>query len=78
MSIVNEQEIADIIFSVLSNAKPGIVEKTGKPSKAQVFVDEQIIKKAQNRVMELLKKFPLYPEIEIWIYFSITRGVVKK
>lgn len=59
------EEIGAIIISILSNSKPGISEKTGKPTKAQVVVNEQIAQQARARVLELLKKYPLYPEIEL-------------
>jgi glycine hydroxymethyltransferase len=58
-------EIASIIFSVLSNSKPGVVQKTGQPSKASVLTDSKVIEEAQSRVKNLLSHFPLYPEIEI-------------
>nr|WP_272946393.1 serine hydroxymethyltransferase [Candidatus Protochlamydia amoebophila] len=58
-------EIASVIFSVLSNSKPGIVQKTGQPSKASVITDSTIINEAKARVKNLLIHFPLYPEIEI-------------
>lgn len=56
-------EIADIIISVLSHAKPELVAKTGQPSKAKASVDQKILEKARARVTELLKRFPLYPEL---------------
>lgn len=58
-------EIADIIFDLLSNAKPSTNTQTGQPSKAQGIVVDKILQKNRERVGDLLKKFPLYPEIEI-------------
>lgn len=58
-------EIADLILLILMNAKASTVQKTGQPSKAQATVDPQILKQVQQRVGQLLSKFPLYPEIEI-------------
>ncbi len=59
------KEIANIITDVLSNTKPCIVEKTGKPSKAKVLTDEGILKRSHERVVDLLQRHPLYPEIMI-------------
>lgn len=59
------KEIAEIIFLVLSNTKPAIVEKTNQPSRANVLIDDSILEQARQRVEKLLKNFPLYPEIEI-------------
>jgi glycine hydroxymethyltransferase len=59
------EEIGDVICNVLTNAKPALVEKTGKPSKAQYKIDEKIIDRAQQRIKDLLGRYPLYPEIEL-------------
>jgi len=59
------EEIAEIIHLVLSHMKPAIVEKTGMPSKAAASIDDTILDQVCKRVDELLKHFPLYPEIEI-------------
>ncbi|WP_068466895.1 glycine hydroxymethyltransferase [Candidatus Protochlamydia phocaeensis] len=59
------EEIADIIFSVLSHAKPALVQKTGQPSKANAIAEPQVLESARSRVAHLLARFPLYPEIEI-------------
>jgi len=65
MGKVEMEEIADIIVSVLSNTKPATVEKSGQPSKANGVTPQDVIERAKARVAELLKKYPLYPEIEI-------------
>jgi glycine hydroxymethyltransferase len=49
----------------LSHTTPTIVKKTGQLSKANCKVDPQVLQKSQERVQELLSRFPLYPEIEI-------------
>lgn len=59
------EEIADIIFEILSHTKPTIVEKTGQPSKANSVTDPQVLEKGQKRVAALLSRYPLYPEIMI-------------
>lgn len=52
------KEISSIIFDLLKGAKAE--EKKGKAS-----VDEKILHRAQKRVADLLKDFPLYPELVI-------------
>lgn len=59
------QEIADIIVDVLSHTTPAIVEKTGQPSKANCKVDPAVLQRSQGRILDLLKRYPLYPEIEL-------------
>lgn len=56
--------IADIIFDLLSNTTPAIVAKTGQPSKANAIVKPEILADIKQKVKDLNKKFPLYPEIE--------------
>jgi glycine hydroxymethyltransferase len=58
-------EIADIIVSVLAHTQPAIVQKTGQPSKANSETQPEILNAAKNRVAQILKGFPLYPEIEL-------------
>lgn len=58
-------EIADIILDVLTNTKAALVEKTGKPSKANSTTEPAVMSRAQKRVAELLSRFPLYPEIPL-------------
>ena len=65
MGLNEMNEIADIIFSVLSNTQATIVQKTGQPSRAGSVTKPEILEKAQQRVTELLRQFPLYPELEI-------------
>ncbi len=59
------QEIASIIHDVLSNTQPASVEKTGKPSLAKCDTEEKALRRARQRVKDLLSQFPLYPEIEL-------------
>lgn len=59
------QEIASIIYSVLSNIKPALSQKTGQLSKAIGEIPVEIKTSALKRVTALLKQFPLYPELEI-------------
>lgn len=55
--------IADLIYDILSHTRPAIVEKTGQPSKANAVTDPQVLTRVKSQVMELLHRFPLYPEI---------------
>lgn len=63
MGVEEMEEIADIIVKVLSNLKPATVESSGKKSKAKYLIEPAIMEEAQKRVADLLKIFPLYPEI---------------
>ncbi|KIC76774.1 Serine hydroxymethyltransferase [Neochlamydia sp. TUME1] len=56
-------EIADISADILTHTTPIINNKTGQPSKAQAIVEPVILEKSRSRVAELLKRYPLYPEI---------------
>ena len=59
------KEIASIIWDLLKEAKPAQDAKTGGPSRAKCVVDEKILNRARQRVADLLKEFPLYPELVI-------------
>ncbi len=65
MKSAEMKEIASIIYDLLKGAKPDIVAKTGLPSKSQARVETSHMHHAQKRVGEILKKFPLYPELVI-------------
>lgn len=58
------KEISEIILDILSATKPAIVQKTGLPSLANAITDEAVLEKSRKRVISLLSKFPLYPEID--------------
>lgn len=51
------REIAQILFDLLDNTKPS------EGSRAKFIIDEKKMQNCQNRVQEILKHFPLYPEI---------------
>jgi len=55
--------IADYIADLLKASKAKTVERTGKPSKAKVDIDEGVLKKVKREVETLLPRFPLYPEL---------------
>jgi glycine hydroxymethyltransferase len=59
------KEIASIIADLLKGAEPEIVEKTKLVSKAKAKVSSKILDQSKERVVALLKKFPLYPELTI-------------
>ncbi len=65
------KSIGDLIISLLKNAKPALVEKTGKVSRAKANIDEAVLKKIQDEVAELLSDFPLYPEIKTSEYACV-------
>lgn len=59
------KEIASIVISLLKEAKPAIDAKTGVPSRAAATVSPAVLHSAQQRVADLLRDFPLYPELVI-------------
>ncbi len=65
MKQLQMREIASVIYELLKSAKAAIDEKTGGPSKAKASVSPEVLHRAQKRVAELLKEFPLYPELVI-------------
>lgn len=58
------KEIAAILNLVLSSSKPGLT-KDGKPAKGKVIVDDKARAEAVKRAENLLKKFVLYPELDL-------------
>jgi len=62
------KEIAAIVGMVLKNTKAQVSpsgENAGKPSKAKYVIDASIKNEARLRVSGLLKKFPVYPELDL-------------
>jgi len=59
------KEIASIAALVLKEAKPSADEKTGMPSRSKAYTTAPVINEAKQRVADLLKHFPLYPELLI-------------
>lgn len=57
------KEIASIAYDLLIEARPIFDEKTQKPSKSKAEVSPAALHKARERVGDLLKQFPLYPEL---------------
>ncbi len=57
------KEIASILFDLLRSAKSLMDGKTGAPSRAKAEVESSVLLRAQKRVFELLRDFPLYPEL---------------
>jgi Glycine/serine hydroxymethyltransferase len=58
------REIAAIMKLVLANTKPAAV-KSGGLSRAKYQLDPAIASEARARVQALLKRFPLYPELDV-------------
>lgn len=62
------KEIASIIKLVLSNTHPSRIAKgknAGKHSKARYHTEPEALETAQNRVTDLLDRFPVYPELDL-------------
>lgn len=59
------KEIGSIIYDLLKETRALNDEKTGAPSKAKTHVPPEVMQRAQARVTDVLKDFPLYPELII-------------
>jgi glycine hydroxymethyltransferase len=57
-------EIASVVALVLKNVKPATT-RSGAIDKTKYSLDDAIIKQAHARSSDLLKSFPLYPEIDL-------------
>ena len=71
MDIDDMADIAMIIVDVLSSAHPVILTKgehAGEKSKVKAVAPKKTMELARKRVGELLKKYPVYPEIDLeWL-----------
>ena len=59
------KKIAAIVVELLQKAETPFDDKTGKPSRAKAVVPVETMHKARSQVHDILKHFPLYPEIPI-------------
>ncbi len=59
------KEIASIIYDLLREAKPADDPKTGGLSRAKTHVPPRAIDRARARAADVLREFPLYPELMI-------------
>lgn len=64
MGEAEARQIAHLIHKILSATKPGLT-KSGKPSKANVVIDEKVKAEAIKEVDTLLHKFVLYPNLDL-------------
>ena len=58
------EQIADMIDTVLKATTAGTTAK-GDPSKAKYSIEDGVAAKTNDRANELLKPFPLYPEVDL-------------
>ena len=68
MGAAEMREIAAIVHSVLAATRAATIAKganAGQPSKANYELDEKARESAAERAADLLKRFPLYPELEL-------------
>lgn len=65
MKELQMKEIASIIYELLKHGRGSIDEKTGAPSKAKAHVSSPVLDRARERVADILKEFPLYPELVV-------------
>jgi glycine hydroxymethyltransferase len=62
------REIGDIVAAVLHATSPGVIPSgpnQGKPSLVQYHLDDTVAATARSRVVDLLARHPLYPDIEL-------------
>jgi glycine hydroxymethyltransferase len=62
------REIASILKLVLSNTSPKTLTKgknAGKPSKVKYEIEDSVVEQAKKRVGDLLKGYPVYPELDL-------------
>ena len=57
--------IGDLILDLLKASQAKLKNSDGKPGKAKVVIDSQILEKVKSGVTELLEGFPLYPELPV-------------
>lgn len=65
MSAPEMKEIGELIHLLLKNTQPAPGENGNGPSRAKVVIDPKVLESVQKRVAELLRAFPLYPELVI-------------
>jgi glycine hydroxymethyltransferase len=61
------KEVAALFRKVLSNTKPSAVSsgpRKGELSKAQFTLPGSVVEEVRKETLELLQKFPLYPEVD--------------
>jgi len=63
------EEVGDLIVTLLKASKPApgpaSAEKSGEMSRAKVVIDPKVLAAVHARIADLLKQFPLYPELVI-------------
>ena len=62
------REIGDTLAAVLRATSPGVIASganRGKPSLVNFRLEDAVATTARSRMMDLLERHPLYPEIEL-------------
>jgi glycine hydroxymethyltransferase len=59
------REIARVIQSVLAATRPGVTN-SGEPSQVKFETDSNVLEKARGAVAELLARYPLYPQLDLY------------
>lgn len=57
--------VGDLIVELLRATRPAHDEKSNKPSRAKVEIDQHVLARVKKSIAELLTAFPLYPEVII-------------
>jgi glycine hydroxymethyltransferase len=67
------KEIASVVAQVLGHVKPGVT-KSGAVDKTKYTLDASVRDQTKGRVDDLLKSFPVYPEIDLAFLQSALGG----
>jgi len=59
------KRIGKLIAELLKGSEPAYSEKVKGKGRSMVLVDPQVLEKVQSQVKDLLKDFPLYPELVV-------------
>lgn len=62
------KEIASVIKVILADTEPAVIQSgknTGSLSKSKIRITEEVRKGARDRVVALLKNYPVYPELDL-------------
>lgn len=59
------EDIAKLIVALLKATKPALADNGIEKSKAKVVIDQEVLGSVRKQVDNMLKQFPLYPEIVI-------------
>lgn len=59
------EQIAHIIVEILTHTVPDIDPASGKADRSRATIEPDVLETSQKRVLEMLHRHPLYPEIQL-------------